>query len=187
MADLIQEHVPPPPQVTPQHLATLLGHKARLDKSIQEEKDKVSKARLAVAEAEDDLSILQQEKKGLVNQIDPHHREDDARRERSQGGNDDMEGVFVEEADSGEEVCVQAHGGKRRKVGKGRFGGGLRSARGKSPARLLELLHGMSEEDQATFKRNTRLKRSVFNLFKPGEKCLRSAFFVGSGTRKEKK
>ena len=28
------------------------------------------------------------------------------------------------------------------------------SARGISPARLLELLHGMSEEDQATFKRN---------------------------------
>ena len=35
----------------------------------------------------------------------------------------------------------------------------------------------------------TTLKRRVFNLFKPGEKCLRSAFFfffVGSGTRKEK-
>ena len=68
-----------------------------------------------------------------------------------------------------------------------------------SPARLLELLHGMSEEDQATFKRNmgrtevttcpllrvtillvfvlkTQLKRRIFNLFKPGEKCLRSAF-----------
>ena len=41
-----------------------------------------------MAEAEDDLSILQQEMKGLVNQIDAHHREDDARRERSQGGND---------------------------------------------------------------------------------------------------
>ena len=114
----------------------------------------MSKARLAVAEAEDDLSTLQQEMKGLVNQIDAHHREDDARRERSQGGNDGMEGVFVEEADSGEEVGVQADGGKRRKVGKGRFGGGLSSARGMSPARLLELLHGMTEENQATFKRN---------------------------------
>ena len=60
----------------------------------------------------------------------------------------------MEEADSGEEVGVQADGGKRRKVGKGRFGGGSSSARGISPARLLELLHGMSEEDQATFKRN---------------------------------
>ena len=66
-----------------------------MDKSIQEGEEKVSKARLAVAEAEDDLSILQQEMKGLVNQIDAHHREDDARRERSQGGNDGMEGVFV--------------------------------------------------------------------------------------------
>ena len=64
-----------------------------MDKSIQEE-EKVSKARLAVAEVEDDLSILQQEMKGLVNQIDAHHMEDDARRERSQGGNDGMEGVF---------------------------------------------------------------------------------------------
>ena len=54
--------------------------------------EKVSKARLAVAEAEDDLSILQQEMKELVNQIDGHHREDGARRERSQGGNDGMEG-----------------------------------------------------------------------------------------------
>ena len=114
----------------------------------------MSKARLAVAEAEDDLSILQQEMKGLVNQIHAYHREGDARRERSQGGNDGVEGVFVEEADSGEEVWVQADGGKRRKVGKGRFGGGSSSASGMCPARLLELLHGMSEEDQATFKRN---------------------------------
>ena len=36
----------------------------------------VGKARLAVAESEDDLSILQQEMKGLANQIDAHHRED---------------------------------------------------------------------------------------------------------------
>ena len=128
----------------------MLGDKARLDKSVQEGEEKVSKARLAVAEAEDDLSILQQEIKGLVNQIDAH----DARRERSQGGNDGMEDVFVEEADSGEEVGVQAEGGKKRKMGKGRFGGGSSSASGISPARLLELLHGMSEEDQATFKRN---------------------------------
>ena len=44
--------------------------------------------------------------------------------------------------------------GKRRKVGKGRFGGGSSSARKMNPNRLLELLHGMSEEDQATFKRD---------------------------------
>ena len=86
-------------------------------------------ARLAVAEAENDLSILQQQMKGLASQIDAHHREDDARRERRKGGNDGMEGVFVEEADSGEEVGVQAEGGKRRKVGKGRFDGGSSSAR----------------------------------------------------------
>ena len=48
----------------------------------------------------------------------------------------------------------QAEGGKRRKVGKGRFGGGSSSARVMCPARLLELVQGMSEEDQATFKRN---------------------------------
>ena len=60
----------------------------------------------------------------------------------------------MEEADSGEEVGVQADGGKRRKVGKGRFGGGSSSARVMCFARLLELLHGFSEEDQATFKRN---------------------------------
>ena len=110
----------------------------------------MSKARLAVAGAEDDLSILQQEMKGLVNQIDAHRREDDARRERSEGGNDGMEGVFVEEADSGGEVGVQADGGKRRKVGKGRFGDGSSSARVMCPARLLDILHGMSEEDQAS-------------------------------------
>ena len=66
-----------------------------------------------MAEAENDLSILQQDMKGLVNQIDAHHREDDARRERSQGGTDGMEGVFVEEADCGEKVGVQADGGKK--------------------------------------------------------------------------
>ena len=49
---------------------------------------------------------------------------------------------------------VQAEGGKKRKVGKGRFCGGSGSARGISPAQFLELLRGMSEEDQNTFKRN---------------------------------
>ena len=88
-----------------------------MDKSNQVEEEKVSKARLAVAEAEEDLSILQQEMKGLVNQIGAHHREDDARRERSQGGNDGIEGVFVEEGDSGEEVGVQADGGQKEEGG----------------------------------------------------------------------
>ena len=65
--------------------------------SIQERTEKVSKARLAVAEADDDLSISQQELEGLVDQIDARHWEDDARRERRQassgGGSqsDDME------------------------------------------------------------------------------------------------
>ena len=109
----------------------------------------MSKARLAVAEAEDDLSILQQEMKGLVNQIDAHHREDDAPRERSQGWNDGMEGVFVEEVDSGEDVAIQVDGGKRRKVSKSRFGGSSSPASAMCPARLLELLHGMSGHLQA--------------------------------------
>ena len=136
-----------------QHLAKLLGDKAKLDKSIKEGMERESKASLAVAEAEGDLSILQREMEDLADQIHAHHREDDARRERSQG-HDAMEGVLVEEADSGEEVGVQVKGGKRRKVGKGRACGGSGSARGVSPTRLLELLRGMSEKDQDTFKRN---------------------------------
>ena len=136
-----------------QQLAKLLEEKARLEKKIQGEEDNVSKVR-SVSKAEDDLSVSQQEMRGLSFQIDARHREDDARRKKNQSRGDDMEGVFVEEVDSGEEVGVQADGGKRRKVGKGRFGGGLSSARGMSPARLLELLLGVSEEDQATFKRN---------------------------------
>ena len=156
-----------------------------------------------VAEAEDDLLILQQEMEGLADQIDAHHREDDARQERSQSRNDAMEGVFVEEADGGEEAGVQAEGGKKRKVGNGRFGGGSGSARGISPAQLLELLRGMSEEDQNTFKRNMGphegddvssvegdnpqlgAKRRAFKIFKPGKKFPRSVFFVGSGTRND--
>ena len=43
-------------------------------------------------------------------QIDAHHREDDARLEKNQSRGDDMEVVFVEEVDSGEEVGVQADG-----------------------------------------------------------------------------
>ena len=107
-----------------------------MDKSIQEGMERVSKARLAVAEAEGDLSILQQEMKGLANQTDARHMKG-ARRERSQGRNDAVEGVFVEEADSGEEVRAQTEGGKQRKVGEGRFGGGSGSARGISPAQLF--------------------------------------------------
>ena len=63
--DLIQEHIPPLPKVTPshspteleraQHLAKLLEDKAKLEKSIQGREEKVSKARLAVSQAEDDL------------------------------------------------------------------------------------------------------------------------------------
>ena len=56
----------------------------------------------------------------------------------------------------GEEVGVQAESGKKRNVGQGRVGGGSSSPRGISPARLQKLPHGMSEEDQATFKRNMR-------------------------------
>ena len=44
-------------------------------------------------------------------------------------------------------------GSKRRRVGKGRFGGGSSSSR-VNPDYHMELLCGMSEEDQATFKRN---------------------------------
>ena len=169
--------------------------------------EKVSKARSAVSQAEDDLSILQQEMRGLSFQIDAHHREDDARREKNQSRGDDMEGVFVEEIDSGEEAGVQADGGKRRRVGKGRLGGGASSSR-VNPDYLMELLRGMSEEDQATFKRNMGShggddvsslegdkpqagvrgqdlpETRVFKVFKPGKKFLRSAFFVGSGKGK---
>ena len=100
-----------------------------------------------MSQAEDDLSILQQEMRGLSFQIDAHHREDDARREKNQGRGDVMEGVFVEKADGGEEAGVQADGGKRRRVGKGRFGRGSSSSR-VNPDYLMELLRGMSEEDQ---------------------------------------
>ena len=122
--DLIQEHIPPSPKGTSsthspteleraQHLAKLLEDKAKLEKSIQGREEKVSKARLAVSQGEDDLSILQQEMKMLPFQFDAHHREDDARREKNQGrGDDDVEGVFVEGADSGEEAGVQADGVK---------------------------------------------------------------------------
>ena len=159
--DLIQDHVLPPPKVSPPHspteleraqqLAKLLEEKARLEKKIQGEEEQVSKAKLAVSKAEDDLSISQQELRGLSFQIDAHHREDDARREKNQSRGDDMEGVFVDEVDSGEEVGVQADGGKRRRVG--RFGGGSSPPRA-TPGYVLELIRGMSEEDQATFKRN---------------------------------
>ena len=134
-----------------QQLAKLLEEKARLEKKIQGEEEKVSKARLAVSKAEDDLSISQQELRGLSFQIDAHHREDDARREKNQSRGVDMEGVFDEEVDSGEEVGVQADGGKRRRVG--RFGGGS-NASIQTPESMMELLRGMSEENQATFKRN---------------------------------
>ena len=159
--DLIQQHIPLPPKVTPTHspteleraqqLAKLLDDKAKLEKNIQGVEERVSKARLAVSQAEDDLSILQQEMRLLSFQIDAHHREDDARREKNQSRGDDMEGVFVEEVDSGEEVGVQADGGKRGRVG--RFGGGSSPSR-VNPDYLMELMRGMSEEDQATFKRN---------------------------------
>ena len=160
--DLIQEHIPPHPKVTPiprlnqsvlNILPCCLKIKPNLRRVFKGREEKVSKARLAVSRAEDDLSILQLEMRGLSFQIDAHHREDDARREKNQGRGDDMEGVFVEEADSGEEAGVQADGSKRRRVGKGRFGGGSSSSR-VNPDYLVELLRGMSEEDQATFRRN---------------------------------
>ena len=69
MEDLIQEHIPPSQKITlshsptelerAQHLAKLLEEKAKLKNSIHAEEEKVSKTRLAVSQAEDDLSILQ--------------------------------------------------------------------------------------------------------------------------------
>ena len=106
---------------------------------------------MAVAEAEDDLSISHQEMRRLVLQIDAHHREDDARREKNQSRDEDMEGVLVEEVDSGEEVGVQVDGGKRRRVN--RFGGGS-NASAQTPESLMELMRGMSKENQSTFLRN---------------------------------
>ena len=159
--DLIQDHIPPSPKVSPSHspteleraqqLAKLLEEKARLQKKIQGEEEQVSKAKLAVSKAEDDLSISQQELRGLSFQIDAHHRKDDARREKNQSRGDDMEGVFVEEVDSGEEVGVQADGCKRWRVG--RFGGGSSPPRA-TPDYVMELLRGVSEENQAAFMRN---------------------------------
>ena len=119
--DLIQDHIPPPPKVTPPHspteleraqqLAKLLEEKAGLEKKIQGVEERVSKARLAVSKAENDLSISQQELRALSFQIDAHYREDDARREKNQSRGDDMEGLFVEEVNSGEEAGVQADAG----------------------------------------------------------------------------
>ena len=153
--DLIQEHIHPHPKVAPSHspteleraqqLAKLLEEKARLEKKIQGDEEQVSKARLAVSKAEDDLSISQQELRGLSFQIDPH------RREKNLSRGDDMEVVFVEEVDSGEGGGVQADGSKRRRVG--RFGGGSRPSIA-TPDSVMELLRGMSEENQATFMRN---------------------------------
>ena len=58
------------------------------------------------------------------------------------GGTRIKVGVMIwEEADSGEEIGVQADGGKKRKVGNGRFGGGSNSSR-VSPDYLVELLRG---------------------------------------------
>ena len=119
--DLIQEHIPPPPKVTPSHSpseleraqqhAKLLEDKARLEKKIQVQEEQVSKARLAVSKAEDDLCISQQELRGLTFQIDAHHREDDARREKNLSRGDDMEGVLAEEVDSVEDGGVHADWG----------------------------------------------------------------------------
>ena len=50
-------------------LAKLLEEKARLEKKIQGEEEQVSKAKLAVSKAEDDLSLSQQELRGLSFQI----------------------------------------------------------------------------------------------------------------------
>ena len=140
-----------------------------------------------MVEAGGDLSILQRKMKGLVNQIDAHHREDDARRERGQGGNDGMEGVFVEEVDSGEEVGVQAEGGQKRKMGKDRFGGGSSSARG---IRRNMGPHGGDDVSSVEGVLKIRLKHLVFEILKPDEKCLRSAFFLlaqGQGKMEIKK
>ena len=170
--DLIQEHIPPPPQVTPPSsrlnwsvlsiLQILLEDKLKLDKSVQEEVERVSKARLAVAEAEDDLSILQQEMNGLPIRLTL------ITGKMMQGGR----GVRVLEIRMMLwMVCLLRRRTVERKLGsrlrvakrgrwarEGRFGGGSGSARGTSPAQLLQLLRGMSEEDQ---NRNMGTHRGV--------------------------
>ena len=193
---MIQEHIPPASKgyftksERAQHLAKLLEDEAKLEKSFLEEEEKVSKARLAVSQAEDDLSILQQEMKGLPFQIDAHHREDDARREKNQGRDDDMEGVFVEEADSGEEVGVHADGGKSGKLARvgsavvralrelalitlwsscvgcrRRTRSPLGGTMGRMEVTMCPLLRVINLKSVFVFR--IRLKRRVFKVFKP--------------------
>ena len=62
---MIQEHIPPLQKITPSHfqteleraqdLAKLLEEKDKLEKSIQGREEMVSKARLAVSQAEDEF------------------------------------------------------------------------------------------------------------------------------------
>ena len=77
------------------NLPNCFKKKPGLENKIQGAEEQVSKAKLA--KAEDDLSISQQELRGLSFQIDAHHREDDSRREKNHSRGDDMEGVFVED------------------------------------------------------------------------------------------
>ena len=156
---LLQSPTHPPASSTEleraQQLTSLLGHRNRVEKK----------------KGWDDLGwtrpkplwprrrLVQHEGlEGVVNQIDARHRADDARRKRRQsngvGVNEGMEGVLVEEADSSEEVGVKVEAGKKWKVRKGRFGGGSGSAGGIDVDRLLQILHGLSKEDQDLFKRD---------------------------------
>ena len=124
---LLQGHIPP-------NSLPCWDRRQRLINIIQERANRVEKAEVTLAKAQDDLADLRKDLEGVVNQIDAHHREEDARRERRQGNGggmargQGMEGVVVVEADSSEEVGVKVEPGKKREVGKGWFGGGSGSA-----------------------------------------------------------
>ena len=163
--DLIQEHIPPLPKVTPLspplpipllNLSVLSNLPSCLKKT--PDRTRLAKQGWRCLRQRMICPFSQQEMRGLSFQIDAHHREDDARREKNQSRVDDMEGVFVEEVDSGEDGGVQADGGKRRRVG--RFGGGSTSFYCLLRITVMELLRGMSEENQATFMRNIGVARN---------------------------
>ena len=142
--DLIQEHISPSQKVNPphspteleraQHLAKLLEEKAKLEKSIQGREEKVSNAKLAVSQAEDDLSILQQEMRRLSFQIDAHHREDDA------GGRRIKVGEMIWKVSLWRKLVVGRRLGSRlmgvRGGGLARVGGGSSSSRVGGPSHL---------------------------------------------------
>ena len=147
--ELLRDHIPQvPPAHTPterqraEHFARLTAEQEKLTKRLQEEKERIERARAKLQEEE--------ELEGVTRQVETHKAEDFRRAREARvprveevGPDMDIEGG----TDAGEEVGVKIEAGKKRKVVRKARSSTRASSPNMGPEDLIRAICVLSEQD----------------------------------------